>query len=70
MYREEPKEISHSSSNGHPKQYLVVNGLIKILDKYIALPGLAEGGVALRPHDTTSATFNKRIVELIQGMFT
>ena len=31
--------------------YLVVNALIEILNKNIALAGLAEGRVTLRPHD-------------------
>jgi hypothetical protein len=31
--------------------YLVVDLLIKILNKNVALAGLAEGGIALGPHD-------------------
>ena len=31
--------------------YFVVDQFIKVLDKNVALTGLAEGGVTLRPHD-------------------
>lgn len=30
---------------------LVVDGVVQVLDEDVALAGLAEGGVALRPHD-------------------
>lgn len=32
--------------------HLVINQFIEILDEDVALSGLAEGGVSLRPHDT------------------
>lgn len=31
--------------------HLVINQFIEILDEDVALSGLAEGGVSLRPHD-------------------
>ena len=31
--------------------YFVVNLLIKVLNENVALSGLAEGGVSLRPHN-------------------
>ena len=40
--------------------YLVVDGLVDILNKNVALTRLAEGGVALRPHDTAA----KRLISL------
>jgi hypothetical protein len=49
---------------------LVVDLLVEILDKDIALTGLADGGISLGPHDTACSTFNKRIVELLQSPFT
>lgn len=32
--------------------YLVVDLLVQVLDEDVALSGLAESGVTLRPHDT------------------
>jgi hypothetical protein len=45
---------------------LVVNGLIKVLDENVALAGLAESRIALRPHDPACAVFYQRIIELLQ----
>ena len=36
---------------------LVVDLLVQVLDEDVALAGLAEGGVTLRPHDTAIQSF-------------
>ena len=33
---------------------LIVDLLVEVLDEDVALAGLAEGGVTLRPHDTAA----------------
>jgi hypothetical protein len=36
-------------------EYLVVDLLVQVLDEDVALTSLAQGGITLRPHDTTMA---------------
>ena len=50
--------------------YLVVNSIIKILDEDVALAGLAQGWVALGPHNTAGTALDKGIVELLQSALT
>ncbi len=45
----------------------VVDGSIQILDENIALAGLAQGGVALRPHDAARPALDDSVVELFQS---
>ena len=40
-----------SQETDQPVYYLIVNLLVKVLDEDVALAGLAEGWVSLRPHD-------------------
>jgi hypothetical protein len=42
----------------HRNAYFVVNALIQVLDEHIPLASLAEGRVALRPHDPAATIMN------------
>lgn len=47
---------------------LVVNGDVKVLDEDVALASLAEGRVALRPHDAAGTALDKGVVEFLEGL--
>lgn len=49
-----PRVSYHEKSNLAHNTCLVVNLLVKVLNEDVALPGLAEGGVSLRPHDAAA----------------
>ncbi|GKT65979.1 hypothetical protein ColTof4_03266 [Colletotrichum tofieldiae] len=51
-------------------QSLVVNGDVEVLDEDVALAGLAEGGVTLRPHDAARAALDESVVELLESLLT
>lgn len=42
-------------------KYLVVDLLVQVLDEDVALTGFAQGGITLRPHDTTVTTVRSRL---------
>ena len=46
---------------------LVVDVLVEVLDEDVAGAVLAEGGVALRPHDAAGASLDLRVVELLES---
>ena len=46
---------------------LVVDRLVEVLDEDVALACLAEGWVALRPHDAARATLDERVVEVLES---
>jgi hypothetical protein len=55
-------EVSSGTEVGrgdHRNAYLVVNALIQVLDKHVALASLAECRVALRPHDPAVIIVNR-----------
>ena len=50
--------------------YLVIDGLVQVLDEDVASTALAQVGVALRPHDAARAALDLGIVELLKSALT
>ena len=48
----------------------MINLLIEVLNENISLAGLAQGWVALGPHNTAGTALDKGIVELLQSALT
>ena len=48
-------------------QHLVINGLVQVLDEDVALAGLADRWIAVRPHDANRAPLDHGVVHGVQG---